>query len=200
MTQLDGEDLRLWQEGDLLAFERVVLRHQAAVYHFALRLLGDGEAASDVAQETFIRAYQAISGFRGGSALRTWLFSICRNLALDELRRRQRRTEREYPLEPLQDASPAWAIDPDAVVDVQAERRELTRRLEEAIATLPEEQRAAVVLKDRHGLSCEEVAQVLGVPVGTVFSRVHRAYKKLATALAPYVADTDGAEREVSLR
>jgi RNA polymerase sigma-70 factor (ECF subfamily) len=199
LSQFDVEDLRLWQEGDLLAFERVVLRHQGAVYHFALRLLGDAEAAGDVAQDTFIRAYQAIGGFRGGSALRTWLFSICRNLALDELRRRQRRTSREHPLDQLADQS-AWAVDADAMVDEEAERNELSRRLDEALAKLPEEQRAAVILKDRHGLSCEEVAKALGVPVGTVFSRVHRAYRKLATALAPYVADSDGAAWEVSLR
>ena len=197
MSTFDAEDLRLWREGDLLAFERVVLRHQGAVYHFALKLLGDSDGASDVAQETFIRAYQGIAGFREGSALRTWLFSICRNLALDELRRRQRRNERERPLGAGgdDDAPVEWVADPGLSTEDETERRELAQKLEEAIAALPEEQRSAVILKDRHGLSSEEIARVLGVPVGTVFSRVHRAYRKLAAALAPYVA----AEEEVAL-
>jgi RNA polymerase sigma-70 factor (ECF subfamily) len=193
VRDFDADDLRLWREGDLLAFERVVLRHQGAVYHFALRLVGDPDTASDVAQDTFIRAYQGIHGFREGSALRTWLFSICRNLALDELRRRQRRTDRERPLEPAEDAATPWAIDRSANISDEIERRDLARRLEEAIAALPEEQRSAVILKDRYGLSSEEIAQVLGIPVGTVFSRVHRAYRKLAAALTPYVtSDEDG--------
>jgi RNA polymerase sigma-70 factor (ECF subfamily) len=200
VSEFDAEDLRLWREGDLLAFERVVLRHQGAVYHFALRLLGDPDGAGDAAQETFIRAYQGIQGFREGSALRTWLFSICRNLALDELRRRRRRTERERPLDGVggHDDGPAphWVVDHAVSIEDDAVRRELGRKLSEAIDALPEEQRSAVILKDRHGLSSEEIAQVLGVPVGTVFSRIHRAYRKLATALTPYVA---AEEEEVSL-
>lgn len=195
MREYDAEDLRRWREGDLLAFERVVLRHQSAVYHFAARLLNDAEAASDVAQETFIRAYQAIHGFREGSALRTWLFSICRNLALDELRRRHRRVERERPLDPGEDAGSSWAVDRGASIEELSENRELAERLEAAIAALPEDQRAAVILKDRYGLSSEEIARVLDVPVGTVFSRVHRAYRKLAASLTPYVA----AGQEVTL-
>lgn len=195
MSHFEADDLRLWRQGDVLAFERVVLRHQAAVYHFALRLVSDPEAASDIAQETFIKAYQAITGFREGSALRTWLFSICRNLSLDELRRRQRRVERERPLEVPEDAHPSWDVDPGPSTEEHTERAELAREIDAALATLSEEQRAAIVLKDRHGLSSDEIAQVLGVPVGTVFSRVHRAYRKLATALTPYVAP----EEEVSL-
>lgn len=188
MEAFEQEDLRRWKAGDVLAFERVVLRHQGAVYHFALRMLGDADAAADVAQETFIRAYQAIQSFREGSALRTWLFSICRNLSLDELRRRQRRTDRERPYEPAVDAVSPWAVDRSACTEEKIEQRELGEALEAALATLPEEQRAVVVLKDRYGLSSEEIARVLDVPVGTVFSRAHRAYRKLAAALTSYAA------------
>ena len=172
--------------GDLAAFNRVVLRHQDAVYALAYRFLGERQAAEDAAQEAFLRAYRSLGRFRGGSA-RSWLLTIVANVARDELRRRRRRPE--LRLEPDRDDAPAPAepVDrgptPEEQLLADSGRKELRAALEAALATLPEAWRLTVLLADVHGLPHEEVARATGVAQGTVKSRLSRARGRLRDLL-----------------
>ena len=165
----DAAELLSAREGDLAAFNRVVLRHQDAVYALAYRFLGERQAAEDAAQEAFLRAYRSLARFRGGSA-RSWLLTIVANVARDELRRRRRRPE--LPLEPDRDDAPARGepVDrgptPEEQLLADSGRTELRAALEAALATLPEAWRMTVLLTDVHGLPHEEVARATGVAQG----------------------------------
>ncbi|MBV9337845.1 MAG: sigma-70 family RNA polymerase sigma factor [Solirubrobacterales bacterium] len=163
--QLDDEILvRAAQEGDLDAFEELVRRYQVPVYRVALRMLGVRADAQDAAQETFVRAWRSLPRFRGGSTLSTWLYRIVTRRCLDKLAKR-RATEALDEIEVEDDLDPAQA----------AERREQLRAVTHAIATLPADQRAALVLREFEGLSYQEVAEVLGTSLAAVKGRIHRA-------------------------
>lgn len=183
----DAAELLRAREGDLAAFNRIVLRHQDAVYGLAYRFLGERAAAEDAAQEAFLRAYRSLARFRGGS-VRSWLLTIVANVARDELRRRRRRPERS--LEPDRDDAPARAepVDrgptPEEQVLADSRREELRAALEAALGTLPEAWRMTVLLADVHGLPHEEVARATGVAPGTVKSRLSRARGRLRDLLS----------------
>ncbi len=173
--------------GDVSAFETLVRRYSGMVFALAARLVGPLDA-EDVVQETFLRAWRGLSGFRGESSLKTWLYSI----ALNRVRDRRGTLAR---LRALFDAEGPGGDGPDfSLVDGLADggltpeenaaRAEERRRLRKAIAALPEEFRLAVVLRDLEGLSYEEVASVLEVPVGTVRSRLARGRAILKEALS----------------
>lgn len=167
------------QGGDLTAFNALVLRFQDAVYGLSLRMLGDPASAEDVAQDAFIRAWQRLETFRGGS-FRSWLFTIAANRARDELRRRRRRPA--LSLDEARDDPDRADIDPpDAgpTAHELVEQAELRRALEAALRTLPDDWREVVVLADIQGLNYAEVATVTGIPVGTVKSRLSRARGRL---------------------
>ncbi len=171
------------QGGELNAFNLLVLRHQDAAYSLALRFLGVPQAAEDVTQEAFIRAYRGIDRFQG-TRFRAWLLSIVANAARDELRRQRRRpaqsldAARDDPERP--DIDPA---DPGPSPETSALSGELRRLLEGALRDLPDDWRLVVVMADIHGLSYEEIAQATGVPVGTVKSRLSRARGRLRDVL-----------------
>jgi RNA polymerase sigma-70 factor (ECF subfamily) len=156
--------VRAAQDGDVDAFEELVRRYQSRIYRVALRMLGSRADAQDAVQETFVRAWQALPRFRHESALSTWLYRIVTRRALDKIaRRRTTGTLDEVDLE----AGP----DP-----VQAtEQQERLRAVRKAIANLPPEQRAALVLREFEGLSYQEVAHVLGTGVPAIKTRIHRA-------------------------
>ena len=161
------------QRGDLDAFNALVVAYQGRVYSVCLRMLGSAQPAEDATQETFIAAYRAVSRFRRGS-LRAWLFKIAANACYDEIRRRRSRPQ--VPLDaPVGDerlaAEPA---SPDEPPEERAMRQELARCLEEGLASLPADQRLAVVLRDVQGLAYEEVAEATGASLGTVKSRISR--------------------------
>jgi RNA polymerase sigma-70 factor (ECF subfamily) len=169
------------QSGSLDAFNRLVRRHERAVYNVALRLVGTAMAAEEVTQDTFMRAYGALERFRGGD-FRPWLLRIATNRAYDELRRRKRApgSFEELTYEPEVEWSTLTSVeDPDA----RAERLELARVLEDALAQLPTDQRVAVVLSDVQGYDYVEIASITGVPYGTVKSRLSRARSRLRTLL-----------------
>ncbi len=173
------------QQGDLNAFNHLVLVYQDIVFNQALRMLSDEDTAADAAQNAFISAYNHIQNFRGGS-FRAWLLRIVTNGCYDELRRRQRRPTTS--LEPLDDSgeemeSPEWLADTSKLPEEQAERRELQTAITNCLERLPEEFRAAVVLVDVQGLDYTEAAQALGKPVGTVKSRLARARLRLRDCL-----------------
>jgi RNA polymerase sigma-70 factor (ECF subfamily) len=163
--------------GDLDAFNKLVLAHQDRAYNHALALLGDPALAEDATQESFIKAFQSINAFRGGS-LRGWLLKIVTNSAYDILRRSQR-----HPLQPLfpddengeEVESPAWLADPESSVQVSVEQNELSEEIYKAIDSLPEAYRSVLTLIDLHELDYVEAAQALKVPLGTVKSRLARA-------------------------
>jgi RNA polymerase sigma-70 factor, ECF subfamily len=188
---VDNDDAALIERcraGDVAAFEPLVEKYRQRVWRLAYNLLRDREEAWDVAQEAFIRAYQALPSFRGQSAFYTWLYRIVMNVAADRARSRGARgrafgTER-VPEEDwdrvLPDQNPG-----DEAPDAAAARREQRRKIDQALDTLPEHHRKIVVLSDLEGLSYREIADTLDIPMGTVMSRLHNARKKLRDALKP---------------
>lgn len=173
------------RQGDLDAFNRLVLAYQDLVYNQAYRVMGDGEAAEDATQEAFISAYRSLNAYRGGS-FKAWLMRIVTNACYDELRRRQRQPV--TPLEPVdQDdeeiESPHWMMDPGETPESYSERAELDRALQNCLDGLPADFRSIVVLVDVQGFDYVEAAQVIHTPVGTVKSRLSRARLRLRDCL-----------------
>lgn len=167
----DAELIAAHLAGDPEAFAELFRRHRDVLWAVALRTTGNREEAADALQDAMVSALRAADGFRGRSAVRTWLYRIVVNACLDRLRRSTAR-----PAVPLGDHDVADPRDP---MLGSAHRLDLTR----ALATLSPGQRAAVVLVDAHGLPLAEVAEILEVPVGTVKSRCARARAHLAREL-----------------
>ncbi len=159
------------QGGDEAALEEIMGRYRGPVFAFAYRLLGSHAAAEDAAQNAFVKAFQTIHRFRFRSHARfsTWLFQLARNEALDELRRQRRHPTTE--LAELPHAPPATAPDPGQSL----EHREMGEAIANAVATLPEDQRTALILTEYHGQSAEDVAQILHCTRRGAESRVFRA-------------------------
>jgi RNA polymerase sigma-70 factor (ECF subfamily) len=170
-------------------FEDLVRSYQDRLFSFALRVTGNREDAEEVAQDAFVRAYRALCGYSperiGALALRAWLYRITLNLARNRLRGRKHRTmsldhaaggEGPAAFEPADDP----AERPDALYETSRRRLDL----EALVATLPERYRAPLVLRYVEGLRLDEVSRVLGQPVGTTKSNVHRAINALREALS----------------
>lgn len=182
------DELALIQEarnGDLNAFNRLVLAYQDMAYHLAMRMLSDPDQAEDVTQTAFLSAYRHLSSFRGGS-FKAWVMRMVTNACYDELRRRQRHPS--TPLEPLDDddetiESPSWLADDGLSPEEQLEQKELDRAIQRCLQQLDEEFRAVVVFIDLQGMDYQEVAEILGKPLGTVKSRLARARLKLRDCL-----------------
>ena len=176
------------QQGDLNAFNTLVLHYQDAVFNTAVRILGDDDKAQDASQEAFISAFQSLRSFRGGS-FKAWLLRTVTNACLDELRRKKRRPT--TPLEPETNdgdevESPKWLADPNLTPAQQAEADELEHAIQHCLDALPTEFRTAVVLADIQGLDYREVAQAIRVPLGTIKSRIARARLKLRECLRSF--------------
>ncbi len=160
--------------GDHHAFNEVMRIHEDRVFAVCLRILADRELALDATQDTFLTAFRKAHQFQGNSALGTWLYRIAVNTCYDQLRRAKRRATDPMP-EHIEVADPLA----EGNIDSAAMRHEI----EAALAAIPVDFRAAIVLSDIEGMSLPEVAQVLGVPVGTVKSRVFRGRRLLARHL-----------------
>ena len=177
-TQIHDEALVLAaSKGDLEAFNQLVLSYQDLAYHHAYSLMGDPASAEDVAQESFVKAFQGLNGFRGGS-FRSWLLRIVTNCAYDILRRSQRHPSQ--PLFPEDDngeelESAPWLADPSASVQDAVEKAELSEEIRELMEQLPEAYRNVLTLVDLYQFDYSEAAQTLRVPIGTVKSRLARA-------------------------
>ena len=174
--------IRSAQNGALAAFNRLVLAYQGLAYNVAYRILGDADAASDATQDSFLKAYRALSQFRGGS-FKSWLMRIVTNVCYDQIRHRRRR-----PAESLD----ALLTDPDHAPvlingregpESHALRAELSQVLQAAIGLLPADQRITLILSDVQGLSYEEIAETMDVSLGTVKSRLSRGRAKLRDLL-----------------
>ena len=175
----DADLLAAHVAGDPAAFEELVRRHRDRLWAVAMRTTGDPEEASDALQDALISAYRRAEQFRGDSAVTTWLHRIVVNASLDRLRRRAVRTA--SPLPDDNDALPGAVVaDPVDHMD----RREIQLVVTQALAELPEDQRAAVLLVDVEGWSVEDAARMLDCPEGTVKSRCFRGRAKLAKSLA----------------
>lgn len=174
------------QQGDVTAFNQLVLHYQQTVYHTAFRLVGDPDQAADITQDAFLSALRAITSYRGGSSFRAWLMRIATNLVYDHWRRLQRHPN--LSLESLEDDDDQYTPGPLNMLfitdhAVNPEERMLTLELQDLIQrglrTLPPEQRTALVLCDVQGFSYEEVAQTTQTNMGTVRSRIARARARL---------------------
>lgn len=166
------------KEGDLEAFNRLVLAYQGLVYNVAYRILGDSEAAADATQEAFLSAFQAIGKFRGGS-FRAWLLRIVSNACYDQLRHRKRRPTTSLDAMPINPEHISILADDGLSPEEYAIRQELNRAIQAGLQTLPPEQRLVLVLSDIEGLSYKEIAAATGVSLGTVKSRLSRGRAKL---------------------
>src|SRR5437879_2535630 len=149
MTWTDEELVAKSIRGDADSFNELILRWERPIYALAYRQIGREEDARDVCQETFLRAYRALSGFRGQAKFSSWLYRIALNLCRDWMRRERR-----------------------------------ARAVERAMAALPEEQRTAIVLKEYHGLTFQEIADLIGCPLSTVKTRLYQGLTVLRRELA----------------
>lgn len=161
-------------QGDFDAFSDLMRAHEERVFAICLRMLRNREAALDATQETFVTVFRKVDRFAGHSAFSTWLYRVAVNTCYDQTRRASRRSTEPFP----EGVDPADQSAQDAFQSV-----EVRPDLEAALASLPPDFRAAVVLCDAEGLSLQTAAEILGVPVGTVKSRVFRGRRLLAEAL-----------------
>lgn len=175
--------VELARRGDRDAFRRIVERHQDAVAATVIGMLGPGDEADDVGQETFIRLYMSLGAFRGDSALRTYLTKIAMNLSLNALKRRKRQAQRVAALDA---GAGEQHSDPSPSPHGRLEGLEARQAVRSAIDELDEKHRSIVVLRMLRGLSTKETAATLGLPEGTVLSRLSRAMKKLEARLQPW--------------
>jgi RNA polymerase sigma factor (sigma-70 family) len=170
------------RKGDARAFNQLVLLYQSMVYNLAYRILSDPEAAADATQDAFISAHRAMRRFRGGS-FKAWLLRIVTNACYDQLRSKQRRPASSLDDLPTEADHTLYMRDPAEGPEDYVLRRELNRVLEAAIRALPAEQRIVLVLSDVQGLSYNEIADVTGLSLGTVKSRLSRGRARLRDSL-----------------
>lgn len=182
----DTQLLARARQGDHDAFRRIVERYEPVVAATVIGMLGRGDDADDVGQETFVRFHRALETFREESALKTYLVRIAMNLSLNALKQRSRRRWRFRSRDQDDDIPVAVAPAPDLDAGEALEQREVVRN---AVAQLGEKHRAVVTLRLLQGLSVRNTAVALGVPEGTVLSRLARATEQLRTILRPYARD-----------
>jgi RNA polymerase sigma-70 factor (ECF subfamily) len=179
--------IKLAKKGDLDAFNRLVLAYQDLAFNVAFRVMGEEAGAADATQEAFISAYKGIRRFRGGS-FRSWLLRIVTNACYDELRRRKRKpaislealVSEPDPVET--EVAPSFATRPE-LPEQAAERSELNQAIQDCLMDLPEDFRTVAVLVDVQEFDYQEVADVIGKPLGTVKSRLARARARLRDCL-----------------
>jgi RNA polymerase sigma-70 factor, ECF subfamily len=169
--------------GDAAALDDLLRRYQPRIYRFGMRMCRDEEDAKDVLQDTLLAAARSLSGFRGGSSLSTWLYSIARGFCIKRRRRSKFAPAAELPLD---GDSPAFAVaDPAPPPDEALASREVERAVETAIRALRPAYREVLLLRDVEGLTAPEVGEVLGLRVAAVKSRLHRARADVRKLLQP---------------
>jgi RNA polymerase sigma-70 factor, ECF subfamily len=180
--------IRSAQRGDLEAFNELVLLYQDFLFRVAMNILGDEDTAVDAVQQALLSAFRNLGSFRGGS-LRSWLSRITVNACYDQLRRIAR--TKDVPLQIYdqdgEEMEPAaWLADPGPSPEEQAERSDLVDAIQDSLEALPEHYRLVVQLVDVEGLSYEETATALDLPIGTIKSRLARARDALRNSLQRY--------------
>lgn len=177
MTARSGEDLLLVQRfvaGDRAAFDDLIRAHEDRVFSICLRVMGNRESALDATQETFLTLFRKADRFTGKAAFSTWLYRVAMNTCYDQLRKEKRRRA---------DSLPEHHDPSDETAQVGFTSVELRPDLEQALAQVPEEFRAAVILSDLEDLAISDIATVLEIPPGTVKSRIFRGRRLLADIL-----------------
>ena len=185
-------DMQLVHEsvaGSEMAFQQLVLKYQQKVYGIALGIVRSHDDALDVAQEVFIKVYDKMARFRGTSSFYTWLYRITVNMAIDLRRKKMKIGVVEFDETILDDDKRSDFKESNIRNNPRetAERTELNSRIMSAIASLPPEQRAAIMLREVEDLSYDEIAKVMKCSKGTVMSRLHYGRKKLQEILKDYL-------------
>ena len=182
MTWTDEELVARSRSGDAESFNQLISRWERPIYALAYRVIGREEDARDVTQETFLRAFRGLAAFKGQAKFSSWLYRIALNLCRDWIRRKKRSPIATLPedveLEDL--ASDAGATE---TVEDLVSRRELSELVEAAMARLPEEQRTAIILKEYHGMTFQEIADLQGCPLSTVKTRLYQGLSVLRREL-----------------
>jgi RNA polymerase sigma-70 factor (ECF subfamily) len=173
------------QRGEREAFRVLFEKHKDMVYSIALRYAGDETVAMDIAQETFLRLFSRIRGFRGDSSFESWLYRLVVNSCLDQRRKTRR-------LLPLADGLLDMARAPGQSIIDDLVRSELSSQVRLVVGALPAEQRILIVLRYTQGLSYDQIAEILGCSNGTVASRLNRVHKVLERRLARLVGSKGG--------
>jgi RNA polymerase sigma-70 factor (ECF subfamily) len=168
--------------GDTESFNHLIKRWERPIYALAYRTIGREDEARDVCQETFLRAFRGLAGFKGQAKFSSWLYRIALNLCRDWMRR-----ERRAPVVPTPDGVDLVELAGEGEnverADDRVARQDLSRAVARAMRTLPEEQRAAIVLKEYHGLTFQEIADLLGCPLSTVKTRLYQGLTVLRREL-----------------
>ncbi|WP_146652768.1 RNA polymerase sigma factor [Labilithrix luteola] len=191
---LDPSDETLmlrYQNGDRAAFAQLVRRHQGPLYNFALRQVRIGQVAEDVVQEAFVRVVQNATDFKHEARFTTWVYTITRNLCIDQLRKRALRKHPSLDESKSDDGGDGPTLgeqtaDPRASVERDATGIELKERILRAVDTLPDEQREVFLMREVSNLPFKEIAEITGVPENTVKSRMRYALERLQEALSEY--------------
>jgi RNA polymerase sigma-70 factor, ECF subfamily len=164
--------------GDTESFDQLILRWERPIYALAYRTIGREEDARDIVQDTFLRAYRALPGFKGQAKFSSWLYRIALNLCRDWIRR-QRRTPTVQTPEGVDITELASEQGPVESIEELVARREMSRAVAQAMKELPDEQRTAIILKEYHGLTFQEIADLQGCPLSTVKTRLYQGLSVL---------------------
>ncbi len=170
--------------GDLAAFEELVVMYQKQIYNLGYRMMGSEEDACDMTQEAFLKAFKSIRKFNNKSNFGTWIYRIAVNVCIDELRKRKK--VKLYPVahnDNPQDSGCKLIMDTGDLPEEQVERQETRKQVQQAINRLGEEHRSIIILRDIQGRSYQEIADILGLNIGTVKSRINRARQSLKEEL-----------------
>jgi RNA polymerase sigma-70 factor (ECF subfamily) len=182
MSCTDEELVDRSRNGDVDSFNQLILRWERPIYALAYRVIGREEDARDVCQEAFLRAYRALPGFKGEAKFSSWLYRITLNLCRDWIRRQRRAPVTQMP-EEVDLLEAAAAAEPRESIEDLVARRELSAVVESAMALLPAEQRTAIILKEYHGMTFQEIADLQGCPLSTVKTRLYQGLSVLRRQL-----------------
>ena len=199
LSQSDTALIARCQRDDLAAFDEIVARYKQKIFNYIFRMVGSSEEAEDLTQEVFVKMYLALESFRSQASLSTWLYRIAGNLCIDAHRKKARRETgfgggllsldepASYDGARGEDSAPREVPDATHEPFRLVARQEMDTKIQDALALLPGKMRMVVILHDVEGLQYDEIAQVVGCPLGTVKSRLFNARMHLRELLSPYL-------------
>ena len=191
-SDTDQQLVQRAQRGDLRAFDLLVLKYQGRIAALVGRYVSDAGEVEDVTQEAFIKAYRALGKFRGDSAFYTWLYRIAANAAKNHLVAKGRRPRADATIEDAEGFDEGGMLSESASPEALAMGGELAEVVESAMNELPDELKAALMLREFEGLSYDDIADVLGCPVGTVRSRIFRAREAIDQRVKEQISGGSG--------
>ena len=191
-SDTDQQLVQRAQRGDLRAFDLLVLKYQGRIAALVSRYVSDAGEVEDVTQEAFIKAYRALGKFRGDSAFYTWLYRIAANAAKNHLVAKGRRPGADATIEDAEGYDEGGLLSESASPEALAMGKELAEVVESALNELPDELKAALILREFDGLSYDDIADVLGCPVGTVRSRIFRAREAIDQRVKEQISGGSG--------